>query len=72
LPWNNITFHTQVFIKLSESHVQKKVHALKAYSSQSQKQYASEDFIWSWAKTRGTQIGTTYAETFEITRWVIE
>lgn len=72
LPWNNITFHTQVFIKLTENHVQKKVHALKAYSSQSHKQYASEDFIWSWAKTRGTQIGTKYAETFEITRWVIE
>jgi len=72
LPWNNITFHTQVFIKLKETHVQKKIHALKAYSSQSHRDYAAEDFIWSWAKTRGTQIGTEYAETFEITRWVIE
>ncbi len=72
LPWNNITFHTQVFIKLKETHVQKKIHALKAYNSQSHRDYAAEDFIWSWAKTRGTQIGTKYAETFEITRWVIE
>lgn len=72
LPWNNITFHTQVFIKLKEEHIQRKIHALKAYSSQSGKDYASDDFIWSWAKTRGTQIGTKYAETFEITRWVIE
>ena len=72
LPWNNITFHTQVFIKLKEAHVQKKIHALKAYNSQSHRDYAAEDFIWSWAKTRGTQIGTKYAETFEITRWVIE
>lgn len=72
LPWNNITFHTQVFIKLHETHVQKKIHALKAYNSQSQKDYASEDFIWSWAKTRGTQIGTKFAESFEIIRWIID
>ncbi len=72
LPWNNITFHTQVFIKLEERHVREKIHALKAYNSQSHRDYAAEDFIWSWAKTRGTQIGTKYAETFEITRWVIE
>lgn len=72
LPWNNITFHTQVFIKLDETNVRKKIQALKAYNSQSQKDYASEDFIWSWAKTRGTQIGTKYAESFEITRWIID
>jgi len=72
LPWNNITFHTQGFIKLQKSHIEKKIHALKAYNSQSQKAYAAEDFIWGWAKTRGTQIGTQYAEAFEITRWVIE
>ncbi|MDQ1355064.1 MAG: family deacetylase [Acidobacteriota bacterium] len=72
LPWNNITFHTQVFIKLDESHVQKKIHAIQAYNSQNQKEYASEDFIRSWAKTRGTQIGAKYAETFEVTRWVID
>jgi len=72
LPWNTITFHTQGFIKLEKSHIQKKILALNAYNSQSQKAYAAEDFIWGWAKTRGTQIGTEYAETFEITRWVIE
>ncbi|MCP5053425.1 MAG: PIG-L family deacetylase [bacterium] len=72
LPWNTITFHTQGFIKLNESHVEKKIHAIKAYNSQSQKEYASEDFIRGWARTRGTQIGATYAETFEITRWIVD
>ncbi|NIM12105.1 MAG: PIG-L family deacetylase [Candidatus Aminicenantes bacterium] len=72
LPWNTITFHTQGFIKLQQNHVEKKIQALQAYNSQSGKDYASEDFIRSWARTRGTQIGTTYAEAFEITRWVIE
>ena len=72
LPWNNITFHTQGFIKLELAHLEKKIYALNAYTSQSQKDYASEDFIRSWAKTRGTQIGAPYAETFEIIRWVIQ
>jgi LmbE family N-acetylglucosaminyl deacetylase len=72
LPWNTITFHTQGFIKLELSHLEKKIDAVQAYGSQSQKAYASEDFIRSWAKTRGTQIGTQYAEAFEITRWVMD
>ncbi|MGE5341768.1 MAG: PIG-L deacetylase family protein [Candidatus Omnitrophota bacterium] len=72
LPWNNISFHTECFIKLDKAHIEKKIHALKAYNSQAGKDYAQEDFIWSWAKTRGTQIGARYAETFEITRWVME
>jgi len=72
LPWNNITFHTRAFVKLQQSHLEKKIQALKAYRSQSQKDYATEDFIRSWARTRGTQIGTQFAETFEIIRWIIE
>ena len=72
LPWNNITFHTQAFVQLTQDHLQKKVDALGAYQSQQGKIYANEDFIRSWAKTRGTQIGTELAETFEIVRWIIE
>lgn len=72
LPWNNITFHTHGFIKLTQDHVEKKVFALQAYQSQKQKSYATEDFIWSWAKTRGAQIGCRYAETFEVVRWMID
>lgn len=72
LPWNNITFHTRAFIKLQKPHVERKIHALQAYESQRHKAYATEDFIRSWAKTRGTQIGAEYAETFEVIRWIIE
>jgi LmbE family N-acetylglucosaminyl deacetylase len=71
LPWNTITFHTQGFVKLDPSHLEKKIYAIKAYGSQAHKDYASEEFIRSWAKTRGTQIGAQYAETFEITRWIL-
>ncbi|MCK4765041.1 MAG: PIG-L family deacetylase [Candidatus Aminicenantes bacterium] len=72
LPWNNITFHTQCFIKLTARHLEEKITALKAYKSQSHRAYATEDFLRGWARTRGTQIGTQYAETFEVIRWVIE
>lgn len=70
MPWNNLNFSTQSFIKLSESHIEKKVGALKCYKSQSSKDYASEQFIRSLAHTRGTQIGVKYAETFEVLRWI--
>ncbi len=71
LPWNNITFHTQAFVKLEERHVALKEKALRAYKSQSGRNYASADFIWGLARTRGVQIGAALAETFEVVRWVI-
>jgi len=71
IPWNNITFHTQSFIKLEERHIIKKIEALKAYKSQQGRFYANEEFIRSLAITRGTQISVKYAEAFEVIRWVI-
>lgn len=71
LCWNNITFHTQAFIKLSEENVKKKIKALKAYKSQSEKAYTSDEFIMGLAKVRGVQIGARFAETFEVMRWVM-
>lgn len=70
MPWNNLNFSTQSFIKLSEKHIEKKIKALECYNSQSSKDYASEQFIRSLAITRGTQIGSKYAEAFEVLRWI--
>ena len=70
MPWNNLNFSTQSFIKLSEKHIDKKIKALECYKSQSSKDYASEQFIRSLALTRGTQIGVKYAESFEVLRWI--
>ena len=72
MPWNNITFSTQLFIKLEERHIDIKVAALKEYESQSGKSYASLTFIRSLSHTRGVSIDTSYAEAFEVVRWVIE
>lgn len=70
MPWNNVSFNTRSFIKLSERDIQLKVDALKEYKSQKHRDYINEDFIRSLASTRGVQIGVKYAEAFEVIRWV--
>lgn len=70
LPWNNLTFHTNFFVLLQESHIEKKIQALECYKSQKDRVYASPEFVRSLARTRGTQIGSRYAEVFESIRWV--
>ncbi len=71
IPWNNIEFQTEAFIILSERNVNQKIHALDAYNSQKGRSYANEEFIRSLARTRGVQIGSRYAEAFEVIRWVM-
>ncbi|HUR65941.1 MAG TPA: PIG-L deacetylase family protein [Chitinophagaceae bacterium] len=66
LPWNNYSFRTNFFMKLSKRELDKKVAALKAYQSQSHRNYMQEDFIRSLAKVRGVQCNSEYAEAFEI------
>lgn len=68
LIWNTLSFNTQCFVRLEEKHIQKKVAALKEYKSQGRRNYLSEEFIFSLARTRGVQVGTDYAEVFEIVR----
>ncbi len=71
LIWNNLTFNTTSFIKLEHKHVQAKCDSLKEYVSQGSRDYMSEEFIFALAKTRGVQIGTSHAESFEVIRWVM-
>ena len=71
LIWNNLTFSTTCFVKLERHHVQKKCDALRAYVSQQHRDYTSEEFIIALAKTRGVQIGSEFAEAFEVIRLII-
>ena len=71
LIWNNLTFDTTSFVKLDKKHIQAKCDALKEYKSQGSRDYMSEEFIFSLARTRGVQIGSQYAESFEVVRLVI-
>jgi N-acetylglucosamine malate deacetylase 1 len=71
LPWNNSSFHTNLFIRLSKKEVDQKVNALKEYRSQSHRNYMQEDFIRSLAKVRGVQSNADYAEAFELYRQLV-
>lgn len=70
LIWNNLTFSTSCFVKLNKEHIEKKCRALKEYKSQQHRDYISEEFVKSLAKTRGVQIGSEYAEAFEVIRLI--
>lgn len=72
LPWNNFSLNTVSFVHLTEGQIETKIRALKEYKSQAHRAYANEEFIRALAITRGTQIGTRYAETFEVKRWIIK
>ena len=71
LPWNNYSFHTNFFMRLSEDNLDKKTDSLKAYQSQQHRNYMQEDFIRSLAKVRGVQCNSEYAEAFEIYKWIV-
>jgi LmbE family N-acetylglucosaminyl deacetylase len=71
LIWNNLTFNTTSFVNLERRHIEKKSQALTMYDSQKGRDYISEDFIFALARTRGVQIGTEYAESFEVVRWIL-
>lgn len=68
LIWNNLTFNTQCFVKLEEENIATKIRALKEYKSQGKRDYLSDDFIRSLARSRGVQVGCEYAESFEVVR----
>ena len=72
LPWNNFSFHTSSFVHLEEDAMMTKVNALKEYQSQAHRPYSDEDFIRSLGRIRGVQIGTKYAEAFNVVRWIID
>lgn len=71
LIWNNLSFDTTSFVKLKKFHIEQKVNALQCYKSQAERDYMSQEFIFSLAHARGVQIGCKYAESFEVIRWVM-
>jgi LmbE family N-acetylglucosaminyl deacetylase len=71
LIWNNLSFNTTCFIELEELDIRNKVNSLTAYKSQNNRDYMSEDFIFSLAKTRGVQSGKKFAEAFEVIRLML-
>lgn len=71
LIWNNLTFATTCFVRLTAAHLERKVQAFQEYRSQAGRPYATREFLESLARTRGVQIGCEFAECFEVVRWVV-
>ena len=71
MPWNNLVFNTTCFNIIDQSHVEKKIEALRAYKSQAHRPYSNPDFIRGLAINRGVQISAEFAEVFEVVRWLI-
>ena len=71
IPWNNLNFSQQAYVRLDERHIEKKVEALQCYASQGHRNYLNEDYIRNVALTRGINIGCAFAEVFEVYRWII-
>jgi len=72
IPWNNLTFNTTCFIYLEKRHIKKKTIAIGKYKSQSHRLFIKKkDFAENLARTRGVQIGTEYAEAFEVVRLIL-
>ncbi|QHJ88886.1 PIG-L family deacetylase [Aequoribacter fuscus] len=71
LIWNNLTSASTCFVKLNIDNVGAKALALGEYKSQGARPYISRQFINSLARTRGVQIGTEYAECFEVIRLIV-
>ena len=73
LPWNNIIFRENCFIRLKERHVQKKIEALWNYETQiSERHYFDKEYLRGLTRSRGAQIGVKYAEAFEAIKLVVD
>jgi N-acetylglucosamine malate deacetylase 1 len=70
-PWNNLTFTTDVFVKVNELQVEKKIKALKEYKSQKERGYMKENNLRALIITRGAQLDADYAEAFELIRCIV-
>jgi len=67
-PWNNLTFTTDIFVRLKPEHVEKKLRVLREYKSQVDRGYMDEERIRALICTRGAQLDVPYAEAFELVR----
>ena len=72
LPWNHVQFDTQFFVGLSEDHISKKIELINKYESQMhmKRKYFDPEMIRGWARMRGCQINTDFAEAYEVIRWI--
>ena len=70
LPWNNLQFTSNFHYRITQNNLDAKWNAISAYQSQNFRSYKSADFLEGLARVRGTQVGSEFAEAFELIRWI--
>ena len=72
MPWSNLIFQPQLFVRVTPTHMEMKWSLLQNYKSQFtlKRNYFSKEFIFGWARMRGVQCNSEYAEAFEVIRWI--
>ncbi len=70
-PWNNLTFTFDIFIRLEDKHIDKKIAALRCYKSQVNRSYFDERYTRAQVASRGVQVDCRNAEVFESIRLII-
>lgn len=68
-----VAFHPQLYIGFSSAHLNKKIEALKAHETE-YKKFGENwiDGVQARARFRGYEMGTEYAEAFEVIRCTME
>jgi N-acetylglucosamine malate deacetylase 1 len=69
-PWNNLTFTTDIFVKLNAHFIERKIEALQEFKSQRDKAYMDEQNLLALSRTRGAQLDVQFAEAFELIRLI--
>lgn len=68
-PWNG-NENPNYFVEISGAQLEKKLHALACYKSQTHRPYMNPDFIRAQAIYNGVKCGKRYAEAFRIERLI--
>jgi LmbE family N-acetylglucosaminyl deacetylase len=71
IPWNHLQFRSECFVPLEVEDVERKLTAVGCYKSQSQRTYTDPDYLRSHLRFRGISVGVTYAEAFDVVRWIL-
>lgn len=71
LPWNNLVSVLTAFQPLTERQLSLKIKSAMEYKSQRYRISDPSSILHSLATVRGAQIGSGYAEAFEVIRWIL-
>jgi LmbE family N-acetylglucosaminyl deacetylase len=69
LPWNCYEFRADLHVELAAENIADKMQAIGCYESQSFRGYGDGMLLKRLAELRGSQIGATYAEAFQVIHW---